>query len=894
MPPKRPLESGSEATTSTQFKRARLQQARDIAVQPVAGPSSSNAPATGHSVTFNSMKGLPSKLDVEKFVESREFEIKAMQQAQKNASSSATHRAWQELPRHLRRRAASHDVRRVPQRLRGKSAREIDAMKRKALGRSRPKRGKSSQIPRNIQLLKRQVNKRWLETHMWHAKRMKMENMWGFRLAVQPTEKSFRPSHRAAMHGAILHDASYYGLLELHGSAPVVSRLLELCCDPQGAAPSAPRFTGGVRTCDTALYKLKRHDGGTIASEYPLGLIGPVEVMWRAEEDGFEEPAPASANANTAANVPTSKQGKRKRKNKNKSDKGKGKEQQPTETTVRTAWLRVHPTILADALKTLKLAASVALDELRQSSQHVGKEYTIEVANLRDAVNVFEIMGPKSSQVLRGALTPVEGQGKEFNEFCRQLGDLQSPASVPSNMLIGFTVHDPRLNFPPHNAHATIPSEAAPSLPQAFTSTPSVTLASSTLWDPSVRVPLYTSKQTKKAIDARRAQAAIPGTKLKPTPADSRVPVMLIQRSAGPASTSASTDGSGIHGWTLILPKGWAQPFLDSLVYTGTRIAGQRERSAQFFESSSAAFPSDYPLCGAYDEFAKERAEREKERWGRRPPAKRASWGKLGTRSPWVADWGIVLGAEEPGKDGEGEDEELIPAQRMTVEKGKDGKDATPWLLRGPHVARLVSDAGGKLNPASKVFEHVNAARMKRDAPPLPRGVEDALFNGALVRVRMRMAGRGNAEAMAVIYEIGEKSMGKWAREIRSGRIRLDEVPLGGEKKKGKGPGKGKQRTGDFTDDEETEEEEEADEEVVDEDDGIEPDYKDDRVVGYVTTGGYSLSRGCARAIGAIPLSVLLEAQDRARQYGLPGPLVRVRNRDGRVARLAYVDVLEG
>lgn len=125
-------------------------------------------------------------------------------------------------------------------------------------------------------------------------------------------------------------------------------------------------------------------------------------------------------------------------------------------------------------------------------------------------------------------------------------------------------------------------------------------------------------------------------------------------------------------------------------------------------------------MCGAYDEFAKERAEKEKERWRRRPPAKRASWGKLGTRSPWVADWGVVLGAEEPGKDGEGGDEEMIPAQRIIAEKERDGRDVTPWLLRGPHVARLVSDAGGMLNPASKVFEHVNAARMKRDAPPLP------------------------------------------------------------------------------------------------------------------------------------------------------------------------------
>ena len=38
---------------------------------------------------------------------------------------NATHRAWQQLPRHLRRRAASHDVRRVPVRLREKAKSEV-------------------------------------------------------------------------------------------------------------------------------------------------------------------------------------------------------------------------------------------------------------------------------------------------------------------------------------------------------------------------------------------------------------------------------------------------------------------------------------------------------------------------------------------------------------------------------------------------------------------------------------------------------------------------------------------------------------------------------------------------------------------------------------------------
>jgi hypothetical protein len=104
---------------------------------------------------------LPDSIDVEKFVEvrtkctrfsvrvlkclpqARSFEITAMQEAMKNAKyadlfsvrviffdfplgrSGSTHRAWQELPRHLRRRAASHRVRRVPLRLRNKSRSEV-------------------------------------------------------------------------------------------------------------------------------------------------------------------------------------------------------------------------------------------------------------------------------------------------------------------------------------------------------------------------------------------------------------------------------------------------------------------------------------------------------------------------------------------------------------------------------------------------------------------------------------------------------------------------------------------------------------------------------------------------------------------------------------------------
>jgi ribonuclease P/MRP protein subunit POP1 len=81
----------------------------------------------------------------------------------------------------------------------------MDVVKKKALGRSFPKPGKDKRITRTASFLKRQRsfisfsairlrshfnvlgNKVWLETHLWHAKRMHMENLWGYRLVCRPS-----------------------------------------------------------------------------------------------------------------------------------------------------------------------------------------------------------------------------------------------------------------------------------------------------------------------------------------------------------------------------------------------------------------------------------------------------------------------------------------------------------------------------------------------------------------------------------------------------------------------------------------------------------------------------------------------------------------------------------
>ena len=64
-------------------------------------------------------------LDVSAFVKAREHEIKAMEAAMESSKKALSTRAFQQVPRHLRRRTASHNVRKVPKRLRARAAKEV-------------------------------------------------------------------------------------------------------------------------------------------------------------------------------------------------------------------------------------------------------------------------------------------------------------------------------------------------------------------------------------------------------------------------------------------------------------------------------------------------------------------------------------------------------------------------------------------------------------------------------------------------------------------------------------------------------------------------------------------------------------------------------------------------
>jgi ribonuclease P/MRP protein subunit POP1 len=209
-------------------------------------------------------------------------------------------------------------------------------------------------------------------------------------------------------------------------------------------------------------------------------------------------------------------------------------------------------------------------------------------------------------------------------------------------------------------------------------------------------------------------------------------------------------------------------PFLTSLIYTGTRIGGQRERAHQAFEAGSAYFPRDFPTSAAYEEFADARATMDEERWKRKPPAKRVNWEKLSTFDPWKPAWRAVLGlGPVPNTDIEtdyGSDTDMIPTQRDEPQPASDAAIRT-WLLHGPSARTIVENIARLLAPAPGLLSEINSLRRKRDLPPLDASMDGgALLQGALVHVRVMLCGRGAPDDMAFIYALDDQEARAWIK----------------------------------------------------------------------------------------------------------------------------------
>ena len=155
---------------------------------------------------------LPASIDVLALAKARQTEISLLANEiyPGKGQKKGNRRVFQQVPRSMRRRTASHDIRRLPVRLRQKAmleeSGEAYSTKRKC---RRLRRRNSNLLALGSSLPGKD---RWLYTHIWHAKRAHMEVHWGVCIPVASNEKSLKKCLRATLQGCFLIDASYFNI----------------------------------------------------------------------------------------------------------------------------------------------------------------------------------------------------------------------------------------------------------------------------------------------------------------------------------------------------------------------------------------------------------------------------------------------------------------------------------------------------------------------------------------------------------------------------------------------------------------------------------------------------------------------------------------------------------
>ncbi|KAL4402597.1 tRNA 5'-leader removal protein [Malassezia pachydermatis] len=801
---------------------------------------------------------IPPQWDVDEIVAARKAEILALHRAMKQARSATNTRAWQLLPRHLRRRAASHNVLRLPRRLRAKARAELrasntDAKTRSAMRKRDPERTLRGYIRRRAALQARAARpgRRWLETHLWHAKRFRMtgdkgkgisdggEGRWGFCLAETPHQKSERTLWRKTSY-ALVHDHSYTSIVRITATAHRVSDAtsrLQLFLYLAGIEKGwQPDWTTGAQRCDTVLLDRPRRGEKktrTRATTPFLAAIAPVQVWWtphdqrhpRRDVHVFVHPAAVvdvkQALAHALDALPLAS---------------------AHTWPIAQRWTK-HVNIQAQVLESAPPPSLAA--GMLHSDQHTRAPRTL--LEMQDVPrhagwNVFEVLGDRAAHILGGVLHVAPQAQAHQAEMLRRVLYQDAAHALPSAWLppgtaLSCDIIDPRLTYPPKNTTCgtSVPMEA-----------PWVRDARPVYAD--ARFCSYTSlpRCTQAAIDQRRAQH-----RTEPASYDT-CPILLFQR-----TWSAAPGSAPLHGYTLLVPRGWGAAVWRSLVHTGAHVVGQAQWRALHLHLGHPLFPDDWIGHAASLAAQDQAATRLHAHWAARPPAKRVPLvldvcaHPFGGAALWQA---LAQGAGFVGRP------VLVPCVDEAATQRMDQARCTSPIQR----PSTVTTSKACTLWTREAYEHGLARRSAAIHAPLPR------CYAPFVLVLLTACRRGAWDAYATMHMLPLDAEAAWRQALDPPRAQKQEARV-------------QLQTLESS-----------------------THVTASSAVGAVTRGDYALSTGHGRAIAVMTWTAWLELERRERQKAPPSStwgrhkrnrvplerLVLVRNAMGGPVRAASVSRL--
>ncbi|KAM4581467.1 ribonucleases P/MRP protein subunit POP1 [Odontesthes bonariensis] len=737
-------------------------------------------------------KEMPKYIPAGAFSRARAAEVSAMLRAVSKTTGSS--QVFQALPKHMRRRAMSHNTKRLPRRLRDVANRmrekslQASPKKKKELAKSKSRKARRRHGNLLLEFNRRQRKNIWLETHIWHAKRFHMAKKWGYCLGDRPTYKCYRPCYRAMSSHCLLQDLSYYCCIELQGQeGQLLAALSQLTSKEAGPTFAAALCLSGCRQGSVTVYR---------AGWYPSQPLGPVTFLWRPRIQG---------------------------------------------STHRQLWIWAHPTLKQDLLPELQSVCqcceAVVLPVVPPAEAHPnlqtepentseanlilgtkrkrgGKDIGgppakkilgdgtrlpgtpvswkssstgIVINDLTMEIIRYRLIGPQSHSVLVETLEaamhcdevnksqppslwwPQHCKDESMMALHQQQTDvfhtlkgIYSTGELPPGTVLGLTVDDPRLTLPTKKVKALPCVNQAQEIDeekrrQLMLRGVSEHCCQSSLWEPSVRDNVTKNKISEQELNRMRSEVLVPGSRLSPVPAQGRVPILLVHQPGKQVGNEMSSWGAG---WDLLLPKGWGMAFWVPLVYRGVRIAGLNMSLKHSQNKAAPHFPHDYPDCPAGIRFQEEQEDELLDKFKRRPPAKRTNYIKQGCLAPFRCSWQQLteeweLLTREEGEVGKGDEQtqsttktdavlEVMTSQDITVTK----PPSCFTVLRNRKSLRLLS---GWCRPTTSKGQRPWRVG---EVPPLSRSAVTSFLAAhgmSLVWVRASLLSKGKPELHALL-----------------------------------------------------------------------------------------------------------------------------------------------
>ncbi|CAG7838023.1 unnamed protein product [Allacma fusca] len=614
-------------------------------------------------------------VSVRQFVTARTQELIAISSRISNpGGKEKAYTPFKHIPKNLRRRAVSHNVKRMPFRFRpkvsdtvtkdgrGNPLSFVSSSKVKKCGSRKHRRRKGNLL---LEFNRRQRTYKWMETHIWHAKRFHIEPKWNYKIPIAPCDKGRRALYRSTKNYATMQDISFTSVFQLDGDFDVICSGFSSIAPINSNALSigARMFATGERQGKLHIYKQEA---------YPFGYIGEVHFQWLKKRESGS-----------------------------------------------SVWLWVHPAIREEILKELVLVFDLNLDfhnnkscfdedtsskmtideikllpkNLRDRSQWTNTGKGLSLTDLQGEVNRIRFSGPETLNVLRDVLRTsvpetaqqiVESNAKSvLSSFLSDQDLLQRQHLVwnlldnfqdfPAYSVLPLIVRDPRVFLPQSRAKILLNNEensdpeddctdieevehldsvvemetnseinngTASHIPEVGELlTTFISKVVSPLEDYHLRLNLIKEKMTDEDFCKRRAGLLIPGSEMVLGWEENQIPVILVHR----PGTSNSGNYSDC-GFDLILPAGWTMAFWIAFAYRAVRVTGLRDSVSCAFETGnlhSPYFPPPDSYFGAAEKLTTEESKRGE--YFNLAPAKRPNLIKLSCCSPFTQDYAGLL-----------------------------------------------------------------------------------------------------------------------------------------------------------------------------------------------------------------------------------------------------------